>query len=82
MWMAEHRISIPKLAVTMAEGTLSGWLVEDGVRVVAGQTLYSLETEKVETDIEAPVSGVLHQSGVAGETYAVGDEIGTIVVDD
>lgn len=71
-------ISIPKLGVSMEEGTLVEWLVPDGAHVEAGDALYRIETDKVESDVESPVSGVLRQSGVAGETYEVGTPIGVI----
>ena len=71
-------LNIPKLGVSMTEGTLVEWLVSDGATVSAGDVLYRLETDKVENDIEAPVGGVIHISGEEGETYDVGTEIGTI----
>ena len=75
--MAEP-INIPKLGWTMEEGTLTDWLVEDGATVTAGDPLYMLESDKVENEIAAPASGVLRQKAAAGESYAVGTEIGTI----
>ncbi len=71
-------ISIPKLGVSMSEGTLVEWLVADGATVQAGDPLYRIETDKVENEIEAPVSGVVRIAGVEGETYEVGTQIGTI----
>ncbi|MGP4015013.1 lipoyl domain-containing protein [Saccharopolyspora sp. 5N708] len=71
-------INIPKLGWTMEEGTLTGWLVDDGAAVTAGEPLYLLESDKVENEIAAPASGVLRQAATAGETYPVGTEIGTI----
>jgi len=71
-------ISIPKLGVSMTEGTLVEWMVRDGDAVSAGQVLYRIETDKVENDVEAPVSGVVHIVGVEGETYDVGTQIGSI----
>jgi pyruvate/2-oxoglutarate dehydrogenase complex dihydrolipoamide acyltransferase (E2) component len=71
-------INIPKLGVSMTEGTLIEWLVQDGDEVAAGQVLYRIETDKVENDVEAPVAGVVRITGVEGETYAVGDTIGSI----
>ena len=62
----------------MEEGTLQEWLVEDGAAVNEGDPLYVLETDKVENEVTAPAAGVLRQSGVPGETYAVGAEIGQI----
>ena len=71
-------ISIPKLGVSMTEGTLVEWLVADGDAVTPGDVLYRIETDKVENEIEAPVAGVVHITGEEGETYEVGTQIGTI----
>ena len=71
-------INIPKLGVSMSEGTLVEWLVQDGEQVTEGQVLYRIETDKVENDVESPVAGVVLISGVEGETYDVGDPIGEI----
>ena len=71
-------INIPKLGVSMTEGTLIEWLVQDGADVAEGQEIYRLETDKVENDVESPTSGVLRITGVEGEMYAVGDSIGQI----
>lgn len=71
-------INIPKLGVSMTEGTLVEWMVRDGETVQPGQVLYRLETDKVENDIEAPIGGVVHITGQEGETYPVGTQIGSI----
>ena len=71
-------INIPKLGVSMSEGTLVEWLVQDGDNVSEGQVLYRIETDKVENDVESPVAGVVRITGVEGETYNVGDPIGEI----
>jgi pyruvate/2-oxoglutarate dehydrogenase complex dihydrolipoamide acyltransferase (E2) component len=65
--------------MSTTEGTLSEWLVDDGAMVNEGDPIYSLETDKSVQDIEAPESGKLVQKVAAGETYAVGTEIGEIV---
>ncbi len=71
-------INIPKLGVSMTEGTLVEWLVADGASVKAGDLLYRLETDKVENDVEAPVDGIVRLTGSEGETYDVGTQIGSI----
>ena len=71
-------LNIPKLGVSMSEGTLVEWLVQDGESVTEGQVLYRIETDKVENDVESPVAGVVRITGVEGETYDVGDPIGEI----
>jgi biotin carboxyl carrier protein len=60
-------INIPQLGMSMERGTLVEWFVADGDTCNEGQVIYLLETDKVENDIESPVSGVIHLSGVEGE---------------
>ena len=71
-------LTIPKLQMSVTEGTLTEWLVADGEVVEEGQPIYSLETDKSIQDIEAPTAGRLTQKVAAGETYPVGTEIGEI----
>jgi pyruvate/2-oxoglutarate dehydrogenase complex dihydrolipoamide acyltransferase (E2) component len=71
-------INIPQLGVSMTEGTLVEWLVADGDTVTAGQPIYRVETDKVENDVEAAVSGTIRIIGEVGETYDVGIQIGSI----
>lgn len=72
-------LTLPKLEMSMSEGTLAEWKVEDGATVNAGDVIYVLETNKTARDIEAPASGKLLHKAPAGETYDVGTEIGEIV---
>lgn len=71
-------LAIPQLGVTMTEGVLAEWLVEDGASVTAGQPVYLLETDKTETEIEAPAAGTLSIKAQAGDTYGVGTVVGEI----
>ncbi|MTD15187.1 biotin-requiring enzyme family protein [Nakamurella sp. YIM 132087] len=61
------------------EATFVDWIVGDGDPVSVGDPIYSVETEKVETEVEAAASGVLRHGDVeADETYPVGTEVGWI----
>jgi len=71
-------VRVPKLSMAIVEANLVEWLVEDGAVVTEGQPLYVIETEKVETEVEAAVSGVIRRAAEAGQTYAVGTEIAVI----
>jgi pyruvate/2-oxoglutarate dehydrogenase complex dihydrolipoamide acyltransferase (E2) component len=62
----------------MDEGELVEWLVPSGTRVDEGQPVYVLATDKVEVDVEAPASGVLHHVGEAGQVYSVGTVVARI----
>ena len=68
--------AMPKLGLTMESGTILRWLVPDGAEVSAGQAVLLVETDKVETEIEASGSGLLAQTGEIGEEYACGVRIG------
>ncbi|MGV0813334.1 lipoyl domain-containing protein [Mycolicibacterium boenickei] len=74
-------IKMPKLDVTMTEGTFLGWLVPDGTVVEEGEDLYTVGTDKVSADIPAPSAGVLRYGAAEeDETYAVGTLLGTLEV--
>jgi len=71
-------VVIPRLGMTMTEATLVEWVVGEGEAVEAGALLYRIETDKVETDCEAPTSGVVRHRADPGQVYAVGAVIGEI----
>ncbi|MFM5906819.1 MAG: lipoyl domain-containing protein [Novosphingobium sp.] len=72
-------LTIPKLEMSMSEGTLAEWMVESGTAVQQGEVIYLLETNKAAREIEAPASGTLIIKAADGETYPCGHEIGEIV---
>ena len=43
-----------------------------------GDPLFRIETEKVETEVASPASGVVHWTAAVDETYPVGTQIGVI----
>ena len=52
-------VTMPKLGLTMTEGTVIEWKKKEGEQVEKGEILYVLETEKVTFEVEAPESGIL-----------------------
>jgi len=72
-------IGMPKLGMTMEEGTVVAWLVELHGRVDRGTPLLVIESEKAEVEIDATVSGVLrHIYLTAGETVPCGTLLAAI----
>ena len=63
---------LPKLAMSMNEGTINQWLVKQGDKVEQGQAILELETDKVVQEIESPASGYFHIIATEGETHKVG----------
>jgi pyruvate/2-oxoglutarate dehydrogenase complex dihydrolipoamide acyltransferase (E2) component len=72
-------INVPKLGMTVTEATLAAWLVEDGAHVSEGQVICTLEMDKTEQDLEAPVAGTLVHRATVGEVYQVGHNLAEIV---
>jgi 2-oxoglutarate dehydrogenase E2 component (dihydrolipoamide succinyltransferase) len=71
-------IRIPGLGAGMTEGKLVEWHARDGAPVKPGDLLYTLESEKSATDVEAQDAGVLKIIGQPDEIYEVGTLIGTL----
>jgi pyruvate/2-oxoglutarate dehydrogenase complex dihydrolipoamide acyltransferase (E2) component len=71
-------VLLPKIGFSMNEAILSQWLIADGAQVVAGEPLYSLESEKSVEEIESPASGTLKIVATVGETYPVGTVLAEI----
>lgn len=64
---------LPKLADTLVEGTVARWLKKTGESVARGEPLVEVETDKVNSELESPVDGVLTEIVVGeGETAPVG----------
>ena len=72
-------VLIPKLGMTMTEGTLAEWMIPDGAEVKAGQILYHLETEKIEFDVEAESDGTVAHLVPAGTTLPPGALVGYVL---
>ena len=67
---------MPKWGMSMQEGLLAQWLVAVGDVVEDGQALATVETEKVDADVEAPEAGtVVELLAEPGDTVAVGTVI-------
>ncbi|TNE36249.1 MAG: 2-oxo acid dehydrogenase subunit E2 [Alphaproteobacteria bacterium] len=67
---------MPKLGLTMTEGTISEWLLAPGDSFGKGDVVLVVETEKIANEIEAPAEGRLRDILVpAGETVEVGTAI-------
>lgn len=76
-------VKMPKLSMAVTEGTFVEWLVDDGEHVTAEQPLYTVATDKVETEVPSPAAGILrHGEAETDEVYPVGTRLATIEVAD
>jgi 2-oxoglutarate dehydrogenase E2 component (dihydrolipoamide succinyltransferase) len=72
-------VTMPRLGESVSEGTVTRWLKKEGDRVEADEPLLEVSTDKVDTEIPSPASGVLQSIKVAeDETVEVGAELAVI----
>ncbi|MYE08273.1 MAG: dihydrolipoamide acyltransferase [Acidimicrobiaceae bacterium] len=75
---AGAELTIPQMGV-VEQVLVVEWLVEDGSQVTAGEPVVVIDTDKAETELEAPASGRLHVLVPAGdEEVAVGTVLATV----
>ncbi len=74
-------VRLPQWGMGMKDGTIVEWIKAIGDRVEEGDVLAVVETEKVETELTSPVTGVLEQIHVhEEETVPVGTLLAVINV--
>jgi pyruvate dehydrogenase E2 component (dihydrolipoamide acetyltransferase) len=75
-----YEIVVPRLGLTMEEGRIVEWFKEPGESVEAGEPLFAVETDKVVSEMEAPVSGVVFPlTDLSSEPMPIGTVIGYIL---
>ena len=76
-------VVMPQMGVSVSEGTITKWAKSEGDDVAADETLLEISTDKVDTEVPSPASGVLKQIlAQEGETVAVGTKIAVISTGD
>ena len=72
-------VTLPQLGETVTEGTITQWFKRVGERVTEDEPLFEVSTDKVDTEVPSPVSGVLIEIRVEeGETVDVGSVIAVV----
>ncbi len=76
-------VTMPQMGVSVAEGTVVAWRVGVGDPIEAEQTICEISTDKIDTEVPAPVSGVVAEILVEVEaTVDVGVVLARIAVGD
>ncbi len=72
-------VTMPQLGETVTEGTILSWAKQAGDSIVEDEVLVEISTDKVDTEMPSPASGLISEILVAaGETVAVGTAIAII----
>jgi pyruvate dehydrogenase E2 component (dihydrolipoamide acetyltransferase) len=72
-------VLMPKWGLSMSEGILVDWLVDEGAEIAVGDEIMEVETDKIASAVEAADAGLLRRRvGEAGETYPVRALLGVL----
>jgi pyruvate dehydrogenase E2 component (dihydrolipoamide acetyltransferase) len=72
-------VVMPQMGVSVSEGTITKWLKQVGEEITADEPLLEISTDKVDTEVPSPGSGVVQQILVQeGETVDVGTKLAVI----
>ena len=75
------RVVMPQLGESVHEGTISKWLVKPGDKVVEFEPMVEVDTDKVNAEVPAPVSGILREIlAQEGQTVQAGTEIAVVEI--
>ena len=71
-------VKIPALGESITSGVVSAWHKKSGEFVNEGEPLFTLETDKVSTEIIAERAGLLETKVLEGQEVRIGDVVATI----
>jgi 2-oxoglutarate dehydrogenase E2 component (dihydrolipoamide succinyltransferase) len=71
-------VKVPAVGESISSGVVSVWHKKSGEQVSAGDPLFTLETDKVSTEINAEKDGVLQTLVAEGAEVKIGDVVATI----
>jgi 2-oxoglutarate dehydrogenase E2 component (dihydrolipoamide succinyltransferase) len=72
-------VVMPQMGVSVSEGTITKWLKAEGEQIEADEALLEISTDKVDTEVPSPASGIVTQILVQeGETVEVGTKLAVI----
>ncbi|TFD69460.1 dihydrolipoamide acetyltransferase family protein [Cryobacterium ruanii] len=80
--MVDLPLTMPKMSMTMEEGTMVAWLKNEGDFVKAGEAICEVATDKVDMEVESPFDGTLARiMAFENDVIKVGVAIGMITTD-
>jgi 2-oxoglutarate dehydrogenase E2 component (dihydrolipoamide succinyltransferase) len=71
-------VKVPTVGESITSGILSVWHKKEGESVDAGDILFTLETDKVSTEVNAPESGVLRTQAAEGDEVKIDQVVAVI----
>lgn len=80
--MARTEVTMPKLGESVMEATITNWLVEEGDKIELDQPIVEIATDKVDSEVPSPFSGILVKKLFAtNDVVKIGDAFALIESD-
>ena len=77
--MAETKVIMPQMGESIFEGTITKWLKKKGDTIQRDEPLFEISTDKIDSEIPAPASGVLQDILVKeGQTVQINTVVAVI----
>jgi 2-oxoglutarate dehydrogenase E2 component (dihydrolipoamide succinyltransferase) len=71
-------VKVPTVGESITSGIIASWHKKDGEAVSAGDVIFTLETDKVSTEVNAPESGVLRTQAAEGDEVKIDQVVALI----
>jgi 2-oxoglutarate dehydrogenase E2 component (dihydrolipoamide succinyltransferase) len=77
--MAETKVIMPQMGESIFEGTITKWLKKKGDRIQRDEPLFEISTDKIDSEIPSPASGILQDVLVKeGQTVQINTVVAVI----
>src|SRR5437762_5568565 len=77
--MAQTEVKMPQMGESIFEGTVTKWLKKKGDKIQRDEPLFEISTDKIDTEIPSPASGVLQDVMVKeGQTVQINTVVAVI----
>lgn len=71
-------VKVPAVGESITSGIIAAWHKKDGEAVNSGDVIFTLETDKVSTEVTAPEAGILRTKAEEGAEVKIGEVVAVI----
>ena len=72
------KVVMPKIGMSMQDGKIVKWYVQDGEQIKEGEPLLDVQTEKLTTTVNATATGAFKKLAEEGDVIVCGEDIAEI----
>jgi len=73
------KVIMPRVGMTMQDGKITKWYLQDGQVIKEGEPMFEFETEKLTNVVDSPATGVFRKIAQEGDIVLCGEDIAEII---